>query len=148
MRVSVCFLLTAALVGGGSSAALSRDVKVSGTHNVSDIEMHCIDNNGTFFNAPGGGYGCAGSGGGTITCTAKGKCTGTVSKISGGGNNGVKGVVNHPVQIIAPNKPVTFAGPTGGNNPGKNGVANGRMAGGGMEAGGKISGGGSHAGRR
>jgi hypothetical protein len=75
--------------------AYARDVKISGTHNVSDIEMHCIDNGGTFFNGPHGGYGCAGSGGGTVTCTAKGKCTGTVSKIAGKGGKGtgITGVI-------------------------------------------------------
>lgn len=75
--------------------AYARDVKISGTHNVSDIEIHCIDNGGTFFNGPHGGYGCAGSGGGTVTCTAKGKCTGTVSKISGNGGKGtgITGVI-------------------------------------------------------
>jgi hypothetical protein len=79
---------------GGASA---RDVKISGTHNVSDIEMHCIDNGGTFFNGPKGGYGCAGSGGGTVTCTAKGKCTGTVSAKAGPAS-GIGGVVkSHPV---------------------------------------------------
>ena len=79
-----------------ASQAYARDVKISGTHNVSDIEMHCIDNGGTFFNGPHGGYGCAGSGGGTVTCTAKGKCTGTVSKVvgKGGKGTGITGVIN------------------------------------------------------
>jgi hypothetical protein len=144
MRISICLLLTATFVGAASNEAFSRDVKISGTHNVSDIEKHCIDNGGTFFNGPGGGYGCAGSGGGTVTCTGKGKCTGTVSKISGGGNNGGKGgVVNHPVQIIAPNKPIAVAGPNGSNNPGKGGG----MGASGMGGGGKT-GGDSHEGRR
>lgn len=74
-----------------ASQAHARDVKISGTHSVSDIEIHCIDNGGTFFNAPQGGYGCAGSGGGTVTCTGKGKCTGTVSKVVGKGGKGAKG---------------------------------------------------------
>jgi hypothetical protein len=140
MRVSVCLFLTAAFVGGTSTAAFSRDVKISGTHNVSNIEIHCIDNGGTFFNAPGGGYGCAGSGGGTVTCTAKGKCTGTVSKVAGGGGNGPKGGV-HPVQVIAPNKPIANAGPNGGSGPGRGGgMAGSGMASGGMGGGGKTSG--------
>jgi hypothetical protein len=76
--------------------ASARDVKISGTHSVSNIEIHCIDNGGTFFNGPKGGYGCAGSGGGTVTCTAKGKCTGTVSRVAGGGGKGkgITGVIN------------------------------------------------------
>jgi hypothetical protein len=151
MRISVCLLLTATFVGAASNEAFSRDVKISGTHNASDIEKHCIDNGGTFFNGPGGGYGCAGHGGGTVTCTGKGKCTGTVSRVSGGGNNGGKGgVVNHPVQIIAPNKPIVapnkpiaVAGPNGSNNPAKGGGTGAS----GMGGGGKI-GGGSHEGRR
>ena len=86
-----------------ASQAYARDVKISGTHNVSDIEMHCIDNGGTFFNGPKGGYGCAGSGGGTVTCTAKGKCTGTVSKIAGSG--GGKGAgINRVIKALNTSK--------------------------------------------
>lgn len=95
-----------ALVAGSANA---RDVKISGTHGVSDIEIHCINNGGTFFNTTGGGYGCAGSGGGTVTCSNKGKCMGTVSRTTGGnGPNGGKGVVSHPVEVIAANKPAPF----------------------------------------
>jgi hypothetical protein len=92
-----------------ASQAYARDVKISGTHNVSDIEMHCIDNGGTFFNGPQGGYGCAGSGGGTVTCTAKGKCTGTVSKIAPG--KGGKGAgINGVIKALNTSKSVTMGG--------------------------------------
>lgn len=119
--IALAAILT--LVAG---SAYARDVKISGTHNVSDIEMHCIDNGGTFFNTTKGGYGCAGSGGGTVTCTSKGKCTGTVSRATGGnGSNGGKGVVSHPVNIIAPNKPTSF----GQNQPASNNAKMGAMGG-------------------
>src|SRR6476660_371471 len=76
--------------------ANARDVKISGTHSVENIEIACINNGGTFFNGPKGGYGCAGSGGGTVSCTNKGKCTGTVSRVAGKGGigSGITGVVN------------------------------------------------------
>lgn len=79
-----------------ASHANARDVKISGTHNSDDIAIHCINNGGTYFNGPNGGYGCAGSGGGTVTCTKKGKCTGTVSLVAGKGGkgSGINGVVN------------------------------------------------------
>src|SRR5689334_23611033 len=79
-----------------ASQASARDVKISATPSVTDIELHCINNGGTFFNGPNGGYGCAGSGGGTVTCTKKGKCTGTVSRVAGKGGkgSGITGVVN------------------------------------------------------
>jgi hypothetical protein len=134
MRIDLGIALAAALVGLSANAASARDVKISGTHSVSDIEMHCIDNNGTFFNAPGGGYGCAGSGGGTVTCTGKGKCTGTVSKVTGGGASGGKGRVGHPVNVIAPNRPVSVAGPPS-MNPGKPGGMSNEFRGGGMHQG-------------
>jgi hypothetical protein len=103
-------------IGGGlllslilcASQAYARDVKISGTHNVSDIEMHCIDNGGTFFNGPQGGYGCAGSGGGTVTCTAKGKCTGTVSKIAGQGGKGTG--INGVIKALNTSKGATMGG--------------------------------------
>ena len=96
MRGAIGAGLITALAMFCVSQAHARDVKISGTHSVSDIEIHCIDNGGTFFNAPHGGYGCAGSGGGTVTCTGKGKCTGTVSKVvgKGGKGNGITGVIN------------------------------------------------------
>jgi hypothetical protein len=37
-----------------AGSAYARDVKISGTHGVSDIEIHCINNGGTFFNTTGG----------------------------------------------------------------------------------------------
>jgi hypothetical protein len=79
-----------------ASQASARDVKISGTHSLSNIEMSCINNGGTFFNGANGGYGCAGSGGGTVSCTKKGKCTGTVSRVAGKGGkgSGINGVVN------------------------------------------------------
>jgi hypothetical protein len=79
-----------------ATQANARDVKISGTHNVENIEIACINNGGTFFNGPKGGYGCAGSGGGTVSCTSKGKCTGTVSRVvgKGGKGSGITGVVN------------------------------------------------------
>jgi hypothetical protein len=101
-----------------ASQASARDVKISGTHSVTDIELHCVNNGGTFFNGPNGGYGCAGSGGGTVTCTKKGKCTGTVSRVAGksGKGSGITGVVNalnHSKgnsKVTAPTK--TANGPT------------------------------------
>ena len=79
-----------------ATQANARDVKISGTHSVENIEIACINNGGTFFNGPKGGYGCAGSGGGTVSCTNKGKCTGTVSRVAGKGGkgSGINGVVN------------------------------------------------------
>ena len=79
-----------------ATQANARDVKISGTHSVENIEIACINNGGTFFNGPKGGYGCAGSGGGTVSCTNKGKCTGTVSIVAGKGGkgSGITGVVN------------------------------------------------------
>jgi len=100
MRDVLGVVLSASLVVFAAGEASARDVKISGTHSVSDIEMHCIDNGGTFFNGPSGGYGCAGSGGGTVTCTSKGKCTGTVSASSKPSGSGIAGVVKaHPVSV-------------------------------------------------
>lgn len=73
-----------------AGSALAKDVKISGTHSVSNIEMSCINNNGTFFNTTGGGYGCAGQGG-TVTCTSKGKCKGWTPLLA---NNGGKNAPN------------------------------------------------------
>jgi hypothetical protein len=53
--------------------------KLNGTYSASSIYTSCIDNSGTFFTGPNGSYGCAG-GGGTVTCTKKGSCTGTCPK--------------------------------------------------------------------
>jgi hypothetical protein len=86
--------LAASLLASLSTGALARDVKISGTHGVGDIEVHCGNANGTFFNTPGGGYGCVGSGG-TVTCTAKGKCTGWVPRI--GGQTGINAILNSTV---------------------------------------------------
>lgn len=109
-RLAFAFVVTAIL----TVPAAARDVKISGTHSVDDIAIHCMNNGGTFFNGPHGGYGCAGSGGGTVTCSNKGKCTGTVSRATGKGGKGrgIAGMVNqlnrsksvgnthHPVQKI------------------------------------------------
>ena len=103
--------------------ASARDVKISGTHGVVDIEKHCIDNGGTFFNGPKGGYGCAGSGGGTVTCTAKGKCTGTVSAKAGPAS-GIGGVVKSQPVATAGGTPSTGGTPTKGTKPTNIGTIN------------------------
>lgn len=38
-----------------TTSAYARNVTIIGAHTVSDIEMRCIDNGGTFFNPTGGG---------------------------------------------------------------------------------------------
>jgi len=115
MRGAASLFLGLGLIALSTSGADARDVKISGTHSVNDIEVHC-NGNGTFFNGPNGGYGCAGNGGGTVTCTNKGKCTGTVSREteSGGKGSGVSNVISgleaksksdvagHPVNDRAP----------------------------------------------
>ena len=102
MRDAFWIILSTSLVIYSGSEAAAKDVQISGTHSVSNIETHCIDNGGTFFNGPGGGYGCAGSGGGTVTCNAKGKCTGTVSGSSKPSGSGIAGVIKaHPISVQA-----------------------------------------------
>jgi hypothetical protein len=95
-----------------SSQAFAKDVQISGKHNVSDIEMHCIDAGGSFFNGPGGGYGCA-TQTSTVTCTSKGKCTGTVPAQTGGTG---KPVTTLPISGALTKSSAGPAGnPSGGN---------------------------------
>ncbi|HZP20400.1 MAG TPA: hypothetical protein VFB16_09345 [Bauldia sp.] len=75
LRITAC--LAFVLFAFEANAVVPSHV-LKGTHSVSSIEMACIDASGQFFNTANGGYGCA-TGTGTVTCTNKGKCTGTCS---------------------------------------------------------------------
>lgn len=75
----MCVIATLGLLENGASA---KTITLKGTYSAGQIDMACINASGTVTAGTGsGGYGCKGPGG-SVSCTAGGKCTGTCSKCS------------------------------------------------------------------
>jgi hypothetical protein len=67
------FLLFGMAIGPSAASAKPKPPKFHFTLN--QVQVGCINGNGTFTAGTGpGGYGCTGTGG-TLSCTAKGGCT-------------------------------------------------------------------------
>jgi hypothetical protein len=84
----------AALVGFAicADAALAKRVTIGGTHSRAELKAKCAAaQGGIFLNEKGGGYSCYATG--SVTCDAKGKCTGKVPRrqTTNGGRTGVIG---------------------------------------------------------
>jgi hypothetical protein len=79
LNMVTAMLFIATLFVGSAVAKDTPSHKLGGTHSVSNIQSHCIDSGGHYFEGPNGSYGCAGTGG-TVTCTKGGQCTGTCPK--------------------------------------------------------------------
>ena len=71
--------------------ALAKKVSIGGTHSIGEIKGKCAAIGGLFDTNSSGGYSCANVGKGTVSCDAKGKCTGWVPgrQVPNGGLTGV-----------------------------------------------------------
>jgi hypothetical protein len=71
--------------------ALAKKVTIGGTHSRGEIRGKCAAQGGLFTNEKGGGYTCYAKN--SVTCDAKGKCSGSVPgrQVPKGGRTGVIG---------------------------------------------------------
>ena len=97
MRKAAYLSLAAAfaisLVGLAPHDAFAKSVTVKGTVSLGQVSLACVNSEGTFTGGTGkGGYGCV-TAISSISCTAKGKCTGTVPGRTALGGGGIQGLL-------------------------------------------------------
>jgi|NitcycUWRROWE17A_1032939.scaffolds.fasta_scaffold00039_4 hypothetical protein len=89
-----------------SAPTMAKEVTISGTHGIGEIQQKCEAAGGAFAGGlKDGGYGCMnGDKGTSIVCTNKGKCTGSVPATTRPGN-GIVDILrgNHPVSATGGN---------------------------------------------
>jgi hypothetical protein len=93
MRNSITVFLALVTVGFLSGGAWAGTIKLKGTFTSGQIDIACINNNGTPTAGTGpGGFGCK-TDKGEVSCTSAGKCTGTCqacgARLVGGGGKSI-----------------------------------------------------------
>jgi hypothetical protein len=85
MRKSILGLLIVAAVGlSPHAASATKIIILSGTHSEGDVAKACAGVGGKSWSSSGG-YGCVNpSNGNNVSCNSNGKCTGQITRTTGG----------------------------------------------------------------